>query len=525
MKVLVKEKIADSGIEKMRKAGLQVDLSYEMSREELLEKIKDYDGLIVRSGTQVDKELISRAKKLKIIGRAGIGVDNIDVEAATRRGVIVANAPQSNIVSAAEHTIALLLALARKIPQAQASLKSRKWERSKFEGVEICDKILGILGLGRVGTLVAQLAHGLKMKVIAYDPYVSKEKFQQLGVEPASTLKDLLQKSDFISINLPKTKETIGLLGEKEFEMMKDGVRIINTARGGIFKEEVLVKYLKKGKVAGAAIDVYEKEPCTESPLFDFDNVVVTPHLGASTLEAQDKAGIMIAEQIIAGLKGDVVTNAVNVPTVPPEVLEILKPYLLLAEILGKLYFRLSEKPSNQIEVTYSGELASKETRTLTIAILKGIFESIVAEPVTYVNAPYLAQERGIEVKESKTTTSREYVNLITLKGSGDELCLAGTIFGKGNQPRIVRIYDYEVDIIPSKYMLIVHNEDKPGMIGRLGTVLGNNNINIGRMQFGRKKVRGDAVSILSVDDPIPDKVLDEIKSLDGVSKAKFITL
>lgn len=525
MRVLVKEKIAQSGIEQLKKAGFQVDIGVEMSREEMLKKIADYDGLIVRAATLVDAEVIDKAKNLKVVGRAGVGVDNVDVEAATKKGIIVANAPQSNITSVAEHTIALLLAQCRLIPQADVSMKQGKWEKSKFEGVEVNNKILGIIGLGRIGTLVAARARGLGMKVIGHDPYLSKEKFQQLGVEVAKSMNDLLKEADFISIHLPKNKETIGMIGKKQLSLMKDGVRIFNTSRGGIVVEDDLVEAIKSGKVAGAGIDVFEKEPCQGGPLSELPQVVVTPHIAASTLEAQDKAGEQIAEQVIAALKGDFVSNAVNVMAVPSETMEALKPFFPLAEVLGKLYSRLSEGQLGSIEVDYCGTIASEDTSLLTVAVLKGIFESAVQEPVTFVNASIFAKERGIEIKESRTNVSREYINLITVRDAQSELSLAGTLLGKANQPRIVQMYEYQVDLVPAKYMLIIHNEDKPGMIGKIGTMLGTNNINIGSMQFGRKKTRGDAISVLAVDEHIPDNILNELKAIDGVSKASFVEL
>ncbi|MCK4778488.1 MAG: phosphoglycerate dehydrogenase, partial [Actinomycetia bacterium] len=378
---------------------------------------------------------------------------------------------------------------------------------------------------GRVGTLVAQKAIGLGMKVITYDPYVSTEKCQKIGVSTCKSLDEVLEQADFISINLPKTKETTNLLKDEKFEKMKDGVSVINTARGGIFKEETLIKYIENKKVKGAAIDVFENEPCCDSPLFAYDNVIVTPHLGASTLEAQDKAGTIIAEQVIAGLKSDFVSNAVNIPMVAPEALEVVKPFLPLAEILGKMYYGLSEDQLQKLEVEYSGQIASLDTRLLTVAILKGLFESIVEEPVSYVNAPIFAEERGIEVKEAKTTEAMQYVNSIAVSDGKGEVKVSGTLIEPGNKPRIVKIYDYEVDVAPTRYLLIVNNKDQPGMIGKLGTILGNNNINIGGMQFGRKKVSGDAISILSIDDMVSKKVIDEIEKLDGVYGAKLITI
>lgn len=523
MKVLVKEKIADGGIKKLEEAGFEVDVASKMSREEMLKVIDKYDGLIVRSATQVDDEVISKASNLKVIGRAGIGVDNIDLSAATKKGIIVANAPQSNITSVAEHAIALLLAQCRFIPNACASMKCGKWEKSKFVGTEVNDKILGIVGLGRIGTLVAARARGLGIKVLGYDPYVSAERFKRLGIEAADKMEDLLKKSDFITVHLPKTKETMGAIGKKEFSLMKDGVRIINTARGGIIDEEALVEAIKSGKVASAGIDVFSKEPYTEGPLLNLEQVILTPHIAASTREAQDKAGIITAEQVIAALKGDFVNNAVNVATVAPEIVEVLKPYLPLAEVLGKLFAKLTDGRVNFMDIEYSGDIVSGDNvDLLTVAILKGVLESVVQEPVTYVNAPILADERGIVVKESRTSEACEYVNLITLKK--DSLTIGGTLLSPGKL-RIVKLFDYDVDVIPSRYMLLIHNEDKPKMIGKVGMTLGDRNINIARMQFGRVKARGEAISILNVDEPVSEEVLEEIRAIDGVSKAKFITL
>jgi D-3-phosphoglycerate dehydrogenase len=524
---LVKEKIAEAGIERLKEAGFDVDYKPKMTQEELLEEIGEYDALIVRSGTKVTEEIIARGKNLKIIGRAGIGVDNIDVEAATKRGIIVANAPQSNIISAAEHTIALLLAQCRNIPQANASLKKGKWERSKFEGVEVHEKVLGIVGLGRIGTLVAQRAHGLGMKIIAYDPYVSRERFLQLGIERAEKLEDLLKVADFITVHLPKTKETIGLFGEKEFARMKDGVRLVNTARGGIYQEKALIKALESGKVAGLGIDVYEKEPCVDSPLFKFEQVVATPHLGASTIEAQDKAGIIIAEQVVAALTGGFVSNAINIPLVPIEALDTLRPFLPLAEKLGRLFVALAERGVHSLEVEYIGPISQQDTKILTVAVLKGLFEKIVEEPVNYVNAPIFAQERGIDVKETKTATSTDYINLIRVRGrdEGTDLTVGGTLMGKKNQERFVNIYEFDIDMVPSKFMAFFRYIDKPGMIGKVGTILGKHNINIANMQVGRKKIGGEALMGVNVDTPIPPEVINEIKQAAGITFAKFMVL
>jgi D-3-phosphoglycerate dehydrogenase len=419
MKVLVKEKIAQAGIDSLKAAGFKVDVKVEMTADELVEAIGEYDGLIIRSATKVTEEVINRADKLKVIGRAGIGVDNINVDAATKRGIIVANAPQSNIISAAEHTIALLLASARSIPQACSSTKAGKWERSKFQGIEVFEKVLGIIGLGRIGTLVATRAHGLGMKIFAYDPYVSKERYAQLGIERAGSIEDVLKVADFITVHLPKSKETIGMIGERELAMMKDGVRLINTARGGIYQQDPLINALKSGKVGGVGFDVFDTEPLTESPLFDFDQVICTPHLGASTVEAQDKAGTMIADQVIAGLKGEFVSNAVNIPLISVEAMEAVKPFLALAEKLGRLFNALAEDGIHSVDIEYVGQIAQHDTKLLTIATLKGIFENVVEEQVNYVNAPIFAEERGIEINESKkssgfTTWSHPYSNFNT---------------------------------------------------------------------------------------------------------------
>ncbi|MBE0448128.1 MAG: phosphoglycerate dehydrogenase [Actinobacteria bacterium] len=527
IKVLVKEKIAQAGIDKLKAAGFKVDVRIDMSADELVEEISNYDALIIRSATKVTEEVINRANNLKVIGRAGIGVDNVNLEAATKRGIIIANAPQSNIVSAAEHTIALMLACARNIPQACSSTRAGKWERSKFQGVEVYEKTLGIIGLGRIGTLVASRAHGLGMKVIAYDPYVAKERYTQLGIERAAKIDDVLKVADFLTVHLPKSKETLGLIGDRELAIMKDGVRLINTARGGIYQLEPLLNALKSGKVAGISFDVFDQEPLTESPLFDFDQVVCTPHLGASTIEAQDRAGTMIAEQVIAGLKGEFVSNAVNIPLIPVEAMEAVKLFLPLAEKLGKLFNKLADKGMHSIEVEYVGPISKNETKLLTIAVLKGIFDGVVEEQVNYVNAPIFAEERGIEVRESTKSSSQDYINVIRLRGrDGDEdVSVAGTLVGKKNQERFVNIYEFDIDMVPSKYMAFFRYEDVPGMIGKVGTILGDHSINIANMQVGRKKIGGEALMGINVDTPIPDEVIEDIKSSAGISFAKFMVL
>lgn len=527
IKVLVKEKIAQAGIDKLKAAGFKVDVKTDMTADELLDEISKYDALVIRSSTKVTGEVIERANNLKVIGRAGIGVDNVDLEAATKRGIIVANAPQSNIVSAAEHTVALMMACARNIAQADASVKAGKWERSKFQGVEVYEKTLGIIGLGRIGTLVASRALGLGMKVLAYDPYVSKDRFAQLGIGRAGTVDDVLKVADFLTVHLPKTKETIGMFGEREFAMMKDGIRLVNTARGGIYQIDALVSAIKSGKVAAVGIDVFDEEPPAGNPLLDFSQTVCTPHLGASTIEAQDRAGTQIAEQVIAGLKGEFVSNAVNIPLIPVEAMEAVKPFLPLAEKLGKLFNKLAEDGIHSVDVEYVGPISKYDTKLLTIAVLKGVFDGVVEEQVNYVNAPIFAEERGIEVNESNKSSSQDYINVIRVTGrdGGDDVMVAGTLVGKKNQERFVNIYKFDIDMVPSKYMAFFRYEDVPGMIGKVGTILGQYNINIANMQVGRKKIGGEALMGVNVDLPIPDNVIEEIKSGAGISFAKFMIL
>ena len=525
-KVLIAEKIAQTGVDLLKK-DYDVDIGVDWDRDELEAKIGDYDALIVRSATQVDAALIAKANKLKIVGRAGIGVDNVDVEAATNRGVIVANAPQSNIVSAAEHTIALLLAQSRNIPQASASLKSGKWERSKFEGVEVLDKTLGIVGMGRIGTLVAARAQGLGMKVIGFDPYVSKERYAQMGIDRADKLESILAVSDFLTVHLPKTAETIGMFGSHEFAAMKDGIRLINTARGGIYDEAALIEALNSGKVASMGVDVYPKEPCTDSPLFAFDQVTATPHLGASTTEAQDKAGVMIAEQVAAALKGEFVSNAVNVAPIPADIAEKLQPFIPLCRQLGKALVQMVEGQLEQLEIEYYGHIAEIDTRLLTSAVLMGAFETVVSEPVNFVNAMVIAEQRGIGIKESTQAATKDYINLITVRSvaNSHSVSVAGTLIGKKDEPRFVKMLDFEIDMAPSKYMAFFRYKDVPGMIGKVGTLCGRENINIASMQVGRKKIHGEAVMGVNIDSPIPDTILTEIMEQAGIGWARTIVL
>jgi D-3-phosphoglycerate dehydrogenase len=524
-RILVKEKIAKRGVELLDEE-FEVDYEPDMKREELLKRIGEYDALIVRSGTKVDADIIQAGKNLKVIGRAGVGVDNIDVEAASKRGIMVINAPQSNIISAAEQTMALLCSMCRNLPEAVSSLRQGAWERKKFEGVELYHKVMGILGLGRIGMLVAHRCQAFGMQVIAFDPYISQERAQKAGVELVSELDDLLERADFITVHLPKNPETYHMLGKKEFAKMKKGVRVLNVARGGVIDEKALLKALDSGKVAGAGLDVFEEEPATESPLIDHPKVVATPHLGASTQEAQDRAGIMIAEQVGAALNGEFVSNVVNLP-VPAEVDETVRLFMPLAEKLGLLLTHLVEGSVDEIEIDYLGELASHETGVLTVAVLKGFFEKVVFEPVNYINAPIFAKERGLSVRESRSEKTRDYVNLMMVRGrrGEDEVAVGGTLVGLSNTERFVHVYEYDIDLGPSKYMAFFRYADIPGMIGKVGTILGDHGINIAHMQVGRRKIGGEAVMGINVDTPLTEEVMEDIRKIPKVRDGRFIIL
>jgi D-3-phosphoglycerate dehydrogenase / 2-oxoglutarate reductase len=526
MRVLVKDTIADAGIEMLR-ALYDVDVHQEWTQDEMREHIKDYDAVIVRSAGKITAEIVDASEHLKIIGRAGIGLDNVDIPAATKKGIIVANAPQSNIISAAEHAIALLLAQARNIPQANETMKAGEWKRSKFEGVEVYGKTLGIVGLGRIGSLVAARARGIGMKVIAYDPYVAADKFDELGTEIVLDLEDLLGRSDFISIHLPKTAETKGLIGAKEFTQMKDGVRVINAARGGIVDETALYDAIVAGKVAGAGLDVFENEPPADSPLVKLEQVVATPHLGASTSEAQDKAGVMIAEQIIAGLNGDFVSAAVNISASPTGIDDEVKPFIPLAEILGTVFTQLNNATLNSVDIEYGGELGDHGIEILTVAALKGMFSPVVHEPVTFVNAPIMAKDRGIEVREIKNTKAREMGGFIKIAASDgkDTLYVKGELGGSKNEPRITEIGGFELDLKPSQHMAFFRYEDRPGVIGAIGTTLGKSGINIGMMQVGQNPDANEAMMGLTVDQEIPEPIMKELSDAMNVSMAKFFSI
>ena len=521
-RVLVTEKIAQSGLDLLSEAGHEVDVREGLSAEELLDVIPGAHGLIIRSATKVTADVLRAGADLVVVGRAGVGIDNVDVEAATAQGVMVVNAPESNILSAAEQAMALLLAQARNIPQAHAALKAGKWERSKWEGVELYGKTLGVIGLGKVGALVAQRALAFGMHLLAYDPYVSVERARHMGVE-LCTLDRLVAESDFLTIHLPKNAETIGLVGRDLLAKAKPGIRVINTARGGIIDEAALAEAVRDGIVAGAGLDVFEKEPTIESPLFELPSVVVSPHLGASTAEAQDKAGVTIAEQVLLALAGDFVPYAVNVAAT--DVSETVRPFMPLAEQLGRFFGCLHDGLPDHLEIEYQGNLSGAGTGILTLSALKGLFATTTEEPVSYVNAPQLAAQRGLEVRETSTSTSHDYVNLITLR-SGTH-AVAGTLTGAGvrPEPRVVMVDDHVVEVPPSPHMLVVRNDDRPGMIGVVGVALGEAEVSISSMAVGPSREADTALMVLSTDGPAPDDVLARLREHSGILDLHRVTL
>ena len=496
-----------------------------LPEEELVKIIAPYDALIVRSATKATRPIIEAADNLKIIGRAGVGVDNVDVVAATERGIVVCNAPTSNIVSAAEQTITLMLASARNTPQANASMHAGKWERSKFTGTEVYEKCLGIVGLGRIGTLVAERARGLGMKLIGYDPYISEERAAQLGVELVPSIDDLLPRADFITVHLPKTKETIGMFGAEQFAKMKDGVMLVNTARGGIYQVPALADAIRSGKVAAAGIDVFEVEPCTDSPLMEFDNVVLTPHLGASTAEAQDRAGEQIAEYVVLGLEGRMVPTAVNVAPVSQEVMEKVGPFIDLAQDMGTVLAQLARGGVEQLDVLTIGQLADDDTRIVRTAAVKGLLTRASDEGVNFVNAEYLAEQRGIQITETKRAETHDYVSMLVLRAVTPHgpVEIGAALIGKKDEPRIVTLFGYDLDMAPSKHMAFFVYPDRPGMIGKVGTILGNKGINIGSMQVGRHEAGGQALMAITVDGTLAPDLLAEIVDAAGMDDAWYV--
>jgi D-3-phosphoglycerate dehydrogenase / 2-oxoglutarate reductase len=525
MKVLVSDRLSAAGVERLRE-HVDVDVRPGMSPEELVEAIPAYDALVVRSATRVTAEVLERGENLKVVGRAGIGLDNVDVATATKQGILVVNAPQSNILSAAEHTLALLLAQARNIPQAHAALVAGKWEREQWQGVELHGKTLGIIGLGRVGALVAQRASAFGMRLIAFDPYVAPARAAQMGIELLATVADVCARSDFLTIHLPKTPETTGIIGARELTAAKPGLRVVNTARGGIVDENALVEAVKAGRVAGAGVDVFDDEPVTDHPLFSLPNVVVTPHLGASTAEAQDKAGVAIAEQVLLALRGEFVPYAVNLDA-GPDIPDGLRPYLRLAERLGRVAVGLAGGGIESLRFEYHGQIAEHDTRALTLYGLKGAFSAVVHEPVTFVNAPLLARERGIAVEETKSADSLDYVNLVQVRAEceGETISVGGTLVGKRDNERLVRLYGYEFDMAFAPIMTFFRYEDRPGIIGIVGTLLGEAGVNIATMEVGRKAEGGEALMGLAVDSPIPEDVLEDIKRRASIADARLVVL
>jgi D-3-phosphoglycerate dehydrogenase / 2-oxoglutarate reductase len=526
VKVLVKEKIADAGVELLRQ-NFDVDLGLEMSDQELMRSIGEYDAILIRSATKLTAELIERADRLKAIGRAGTGVDNVDIAAATRRGIVVANAPESNSIAAAEHTLALALALFRNVPQAHATLAQGRWDRSSFKGAELYGKTLGVVGFGRIGQLVARRAQSFEMEVIAFDKFVSAERFRELGVEGAGSLEDLFDRADIVTLHVPKTPETVNLIDAEAIAAMVDGVRIVNCARGELVDLDALTAGLESGKVAGAALDVFPSEPFTEHPIFARPDVVVTPHLGASTAEAQDRAGVVTAEQVTAALNGGVVTNAVNIAAVRPEEMEALAPFVPLCEKLGRLAEGLGQGSVDRVSVEFRGRLASHDTRLLGIAVLVGILSGHTEEPVNLVNAPQMAEERGIELVETKDSSSEDFTELVTVRlGPGDhEVEVAGTGVGPRNEPYLVSAWGESFYLPLAAHLTVFRYADRPGMIGRVGTMFGEEGVNIVSAAVGAEEGGERAVMALTTDAPVRDETIEKILMLDGFSVGRSVDL
>jgi D-3-phosphoglycerate dehydrogenase len=531
----VAEKIGQSGIDLLRE-HFDVDVGADWSAEELDARIGDYDGILIRSATQLDRGLLGKAKRLRAVGRAGVGVDNVDVDAATKRGIVVANAPQSNVITAAEHTMALLLALARNVPQAYASLTSGRWERSKFSGVELYEKTLGILVFGRIGQLVAQRARGFNMKVVAFDPIVGAERYRELGVEKADSSDEVYAVADFLTLHLPKTAETDGWLNAAALASCKDGVRILNVARGSLVVDEDLQAALDSGKVAGAALDVFRSEPVTEHPLFGYPNVIVTPHLGASTAEATDRAGYQAAEQVVAALTGGVVTSAVNVPAIPPEDVEVLGPYVPLCTGLGRIAIALAVAEGtsvDRVQTDFFGRLAERDTRLLAIEVLLGALAGHTEEDVNAVNAPAVAEGRGIRVVETKHSAARDYTDLVRVEVTAGRstVRVAGTLIGRRNRPHLIEAWGQRFDVQLEKHVTLFRYQDLPGMLGRVGTAFGQHGVNIVSAAVGRQPEEdpsGDgrlAAMVITTTAPVPQEVVDEIVRSDGFVAGQTVAL
>jgi D-3-phosphoglycerate dehydrogenase len=525
MKVLISDNISSKCTEILESAGLEVDVKVGLKPGELKTCIGDYHGLIIRSATKVTSDMVDAAKNLKVIGRAGSGLDNVDKAAATKKGIVVMNTPGGNTITTAEHTIALMLSLARMTPQATMSLKAGKWEKKKFMGVELYNKTLGVVGIGNIGGQVAKRMQAFSMNIIAYDPFLSEEKAKTMGVEKVD-LQDLFRRSDFITVHTPLTPETKHLINKETFRIMKPGVRIINCARGGIVSEKDLYEALSEGKVAGAALDVFEKEPPENNPLLTLDNLIATPHLGASTREAQENVAVAVAEQVVDYLIHETIRNAVNFPSIPADQAPRLQPYISLAEKLGEFAAQIFEGGVTEITIEYQGDAAGINTAPVTIAALKGFLTPILEETVNFVNAPVITKERGIEVKEIRSTDQSDYQSLVALRLRARDKTsyFAGTLFSR-KDPRIVVIDDFKVEIMPEGELLFMYNNDRPGVIGDIGTLLGRNNINIARMHFGRATPGGTAISVVSIDTHASPKIINEIKKLPNILLVKQISL
>lgn len=525
IKILVSDPLSDEGLKILNSVKeFEVDVKTDLKPEDLKAIIGNYDALVVRSATKVTKEIIDLASRLKVIGRAGVGLDNVDLDAATQKGIIVMNTPAGNTISTAEHTMSMILALSRNIPQAHASMKKGEWKRSKFMGVELYGKTLGIVGLGRIGSELAKRALSFGMKVLAFDPFLSIETAEGLRVEKVE-LRDLLERADYITVHTPLTEETKHMISEKELAMMKKGVRIINCARGGIINEQALVEAVKSGKIAGAAIDVFEKEPLSpDSEMIKIDNIVITPHLGASTEEAQVNVAVEVAEIVRDALLGRGIRNAANYPCVEAEVCKLLDPYIKLAEKLGIFTSQLVEGGFQEFNITYGGDIVQYDLSPLTMALVKGALSPILKETVNFINAVSLARERGIKIRESKASKEEEFVNLIQLEIKTDKQAksICGTL-SSNKQPRIVKIDEYYVEASPEGEMIMIQNWDKPGIIGNLGTILGKHKINIAAMSFGREKKEGKAISVLNVDSPISPEILEQIRKTENILYVKLI--
>ncbi|MBW1850196.1 MAG: phosphoglycerate dehydrogenase [Deltaproteobacteria bacterium] len=526
MKVLVSDQLSDVGVKILQETpGIDVDVNIGLTPEELLGIIGQYDGLVIRSATKVTAGIIEAASNLKVIGRAGIGLDNVDIPAASQRGIIVMNTPEGNTITTAEHTIAMILSLSRNIPQATASLKEGKWEKKKLKGRELFNKVLGLIGAGHIGRIVADRAKGMKMKVIVYDPYIKPEAIEKLDLEPVS-FDELLKRADYVTVHTPKTDETANIIDKKAIAKMKSGAMIINCARGGIVNEDDVCEALKSGHLGGAAFDVFITEPPGKVKLMDMPNFICTPHLGASTKEAQDNVAKDVAEQIVAYLLHGTIKNAVNVPSISPELMATLRPYVTLVERMGSFQSQLADSAILEVKIDYSGTVTEYDVAPLTTAVLKGLLTPILKDDVNFVNAPHIAAERGIKVVESKSSTSEDFASLIkiTVKTLEGENIISGTIFGK-KLLRILRINNFFLEAIPEGHNLFIHNLDSPGVIGHIATTLGKHDINISRMQVGEEKEKKRNVILLTTSDIVNDEILGEVRDLEHVFSAKRFEL